>query len=77
MQESAEPFASLGIEDLMGRVWSRGFGLERGESSLVKIGNRVPNRLLMAADQTRNCWRCLSLSAGDQHVAAPDGKAFC
>ncbi len=64
MQESTEPFAPLGVEDLVGGLWSRGFWLERGESSLVKIMDGIADRLIIAAHKTgyRGCR--LSISAG-------------
>jgi hypothetical protein len=57
MQERSQPLAALFIEDLLGRVRTRGFGLERSQSSLVKIVNGVTNRLIATADETGNAGR--------------------
>ncbi len=64
MQERPQPLAAQGIEDLMGRVRTRGFGLERSQSSFVKIVNGVANRLIGTADETGNGGRRLSFSTG-------------
>src|SRR5258707_683285 len=76
VQERTEPFTPLCIENLRARMWPRRFGLECSESSLVKIRNRVTNRLFMAANLARNARRCLPLGAGQQHLAPPNRKAF-
>src|SRR6266446_639610 len=58
----------------MGRVRPRGFGLQRGEPSLVKIVDGVANRLVIAAKGPGNGRSRLPLDAGKQHLAAADGK---
>ena len=75
MQERTQPFAPLGIEDLMGGVRPRGFGLQRGRPSLVKIVDGVANGLVVAA-KVMGYRRCrLPFSASQQHLAAAYGKA--
>src|SRR2546429_4466044 len=76
VQESAEPFARLRVEDLMGRVWSRGFGPERAESSLMKIMDGITDGLIGAANETGYQSCRLSISACYQPLATPDGKAL-
>src|SRR5712692_7642285 len=62
VQQRTQLFTPLSVEDLMGRVRARGFGLERSQSSLVKIVNGVAKRLIGTADETGNGDRRLSLS---------------
>src|SRR5712691_4405346 len=54
MQQRSHLFPPLFVEDLIGRVRARRFGLERRQSSFVKIGNGVANRLIATADETGN-----------------------
>ena len=64
MQQRSQVFTPLFVEDLMSRVRTRRFGLQRGQSSPVKIVDGIANRLIATADETGNagCW--LSLRTG-------------
>ena len=76
VQQRTQPVAPLRIDDLVGRVRPRRFGLQRSEPALVKIVDGVAHRLIIAAHQTGDCGRRLSLGAGQQHLATADGEAF-
>src|SRR5882762_2123766 len=76
MQQRSQPFTPLFVEDLIGRMWTRGFGLQRGQSSLVKIVDRIANRLIATADETGNGGRRFALGAGQQHLTTADGEAL-
>jgi hypothetical protein len=54
MEHRSEPFTSLFIEDLMSGMWARRLGMQGCQPSLMKIGNRVANRLIATANETGN-----------------------
>ena len=60
----------------MCRMWTRRCGLEGGQSSLVKIGNRIANRLIATADETGHAGRGLSLPTFQEHLTTADGEAL-
>jgi hypothetical protein len=72
VEQRLEAFAPLGIERGLGRMGSRGLGLEGGESARVERVDGIADGLVVAAEGSGNRGRRLSRRAGQEHGAPTD-----